>query len=113
MESWFGVALDRPYQQLVLVRKLGFPAVHTEADFMLPSRFGETLAISLRVPRVGTSSIAFDYEVRDAAAPDGPVRVTGSTTCVVMDLDPASATLHRALSMPQDLRECIERFGVG
>ena len=109
METWFSERLGLAYEALIVGRKIGFPAVHTEADFRRPTRFGETVAVELRVRDTGRSSIAFDYVVRDHE-PSGGVRATGHTVCVVMDLDPDSPTFRRALPMPDDLRARIEAF---
>jgi 4-hydroxybenzoyl-CoA thioesterase len=109
METWFFDGLGLPYDALIVGRKIGFPSVHTEADFKRPTRFGETIAVELRVREPGHSSIAFDYVIR---AHDDPsdVRATGHTVCVVMDLDASSPTFRRALPMPDDLRERIAAF---
>jgi 4-hydroxybenzoyl-CoA thioesterase len=109
MESWFGNALGLPYQEVIVGRKLGFPSVHTEADFVHPTRFGERIAVELRVAKLGRSSIALAYRVR---GPDGELRATGRTVCAVMDLDPDSATHRRSRPVPDDIRAAIEAFGV-
>jgi 4-hydroxybenzoyl-CoA thioesterase len=110
METWFGRALGLPYQDVIVGRKIGFPAVHTEADFRKTTRFGERIAVELRVQRLGTSSIDLGYVIRGAAPDD--VRAVGRTVCVVMDLDPTSAEHHRARPLPDDIRAAIVRFGV-
>lgn len=109
MEAWFGEALGVPYVEVIQGRKLGFPSVHTEADFAAPSAFGDAVDVRLTVTRVGRSSIEFGYRV---TARDDPadLRATGKTVCVVMDLDPGSKTFRRALPMPDDLRARIETF---
>jgi 4-hydroxybenzoyl-CoA thioesterase len=107
METWFAAGLGLAYAGLIQGRKLGFPAVHSEADFKVPCALGETIAIELRVGRLGRSSIGLEYLVRGAA---GDVRLTGATTTVVMDLDPASPGFRRAVPIPDDLRVRIERF---
>lgn len=112
METWFSDRLGLAYDDLILERKLGFPAVHTEADFRRPTRFGETIAVELRVRETGRTSIAFDYVVRLQEDP-ADVRATGHTVCVVMDLDPDSATFRRAVEMPEDLRARIAAFQRG
>lgn len=109
METWFPARLGLPYAALVVGRKIGFPAVHTEADFRAPCALGDTIAVELRVARLGRSSIDLRYVVRGA---DGDVRVVGATTCVVMDLDPGSPGHRRPLALPDDLRQRIERFMV-
>ncbi len=109
METWFPARLGMRYAELVVGRKIGFPAVHTEADFSAPCALGEAIAIELRVARLGRSSIDLRYVVRGAG---GDVRAVGATTCVVMDLDPASPGHRRPLAIPDDLRQKIERFMV-
>jgi 4-hydroxybenzoyl-CoA thioesterase len=109
METWFGAALGHPYQEVIVGRRLGFPSVHTEADFRRPSRFGEAIVIELRLLRIGNRSIELGYGV---VGPDGEVRATGRTVCAVMDLDPASGQMGRGVPLPDDLRAAMQAFGV-
>jgi 4-hydroxybenzoyl-CoA thioesterase len=110
METWFHDHLGVPYRDVIVGRKLGFPSVHTEADFAAPSAFGDTLLVEQRVEKLGRTSITFVYRVLDAMHPQAPARVTGRTVCAVMDLDPASATFRRAIELPVDLRRRVEAF---
>lgn len=107
METWFSAGLGLPYSGVVSGRKLGFPAVHTEADFRRPCALGDAIAVELRVTALGRSSIVLGYTVRGTG---GDLRLTGSTTSVVMDLDPASPGHRRAVAIPDDLRGRIEAF---
>ena len=109
MESWFPTHLGLGYDELICERKLGFPAVHTEADFKRPSRFGESIEIHQRVTQLGRTSIHFAYEVH---GPDG-LRATGRSVCVVMNLDTTSPGHGTAVELPTQLRARIEAFGVG
>ncbi|MBC8070758.1 MAG: acyl-CoA thioesterase [Deltaproteobacteria bacterium] len=111
METWFAERLGVSYQQVITVRKLGFPSVHTEADFRRPSRFGDAVVVELRLTRIGRSSLTLDYVVRGAES-DDDVRATGRTVAAVMDLDPNSAGYQRGLPIPDDLRARLEAFGV-
>ncbi len=108
METWFPTHLGFGYDEFIRDRKLGFPAVHSEADFERPSRFGERIEIRMRVTRLGQSSIGFAYEVHGA---DGR-RATGRSVCVVMNLDASSPDHGKAVVMPAELRARIEAFGV-
>lgn len=110
MERWFSEALALPYADVILGRKIGFPSVHTEADFKMPSAFGDRLAVELRVGGLGDKSIVLDYRVRPEDEPTAAPRVLGRTICAVMDLDPTSARYRRAMRLPDDLRERIEAF---
>ncbi|MCB9567782.1 MAG: acyl-CoA thioesterase [Myxococcales bacterium] len=113
METWFLEALDYPYDRVILGRQIGFPSVHCHADFRVPCKMGDVLAIELRVLRLGRSSIHFDYRVRGEGDPPGEPRLTGGTVCVVMDLDPRSANVRRSLPIPPGLRGRIEAFMAG
>jgi 4-hydroxybenzoyl-CoA thioesterase len=110
METWFGERLGAPYEHVIMRRKLGFPSVHTEADFRQPTRFGESVVIELRVGKLGRSSVRLEYTV---LGEDGQVRATGATVVAVMDLDPQRDTFRRAVPVPDDLRGAIEAFQRG
>ena len=109
MESWFGEALGIPYERVVVGQKVGFPAVHTEADFRAPCRFGERIIVELRLARLGRTSLTLNYEVLGEVKRDP--RLSGQTVCAVMDLDPSSSTFMRAIALPDELRRAMERFG--
>ena len=111
MESWFPAHLGFGYDEFVRDRKLGFPAVHTEADFKRPSRFGERIEIHQRVTRLGRSSISFAYEIRGGEDAQ-ELRATGRSVCVVMNLDASSPGHGKAVEMPAQLRARIEAFGL-
>ena len=108
METWFDAVLRLPYAELIGVRRLGFPAVHTGADFLIPCAMGDEIAVEQRVISLGRTSIRFAYRVRTHGDPAAPDRLTGTTVCVVMDLDPQRPTYRRAVELPPDLRARIE-----
>ncbi len=113
MEGWFDV-LGRPYHEVVVGQKVGFPAVHTEADFRRPVAFGEEILVELRVGRIGASSLELRYAIRGVDEPaDGEPRLTGRTVVVVMDLDPESPGHRKGMAIPAPLRAAIERFAGG
>lgn len=105
MEAWFGAALGQPYHELL--QRYGLPAVHTEADYAVPVRFGDVIHVELRLGRLGGSSVRLDYRV---VGEDGGLRATGSTTCVLMGTDPALPDHMAAVPIPDRLRERLERF---
>lgn len=111
MESWFGASLGAAYAEVVMGRKIGFPAVHTEADFSRPCAFGESIVTYLRVESLGSSSMTLGYEIRGVEDPPAaPPRVTGRTVVVAFDLDPSHESFRRAIEIPADLRAAIESF---
>ena len=107
METWFDDGLEIPYAEVIRGRKIGFPAVHTEADFRLPVAMGEEIAVEQRVVQLGRSSLRFAYTVRLVGEPADDVRLIGATVSVVMDLDPQRPTFRRAVPLPDDLRDRI------
>jgi YbgC/YbaW family acyl-CoA thioester hydrolase len=108
METWFPTHLGLGYDEFVRVRNLGFPAVHTQADFERPCRFGDRIEIHQRVTKLGRSSIAFAYEVHG----DDGRRATGRSVCVVMNLDERSPEHGKSVAIPEQLRARILAFGV-
>jgi len=109
METWFDHVLAVPYRTVIETRRMGFPAVHTEADYRAPSAYGDRLTVALRVAALGRTSLTFALRID---GDDGAARVTGRKVVVAMDLDPASPTFRRAVEIPKDVRARIEAFGV-
>ena len=72
-----------PYRDCLDVDRVGWPAVHAEADFERPVRFGQTLEIEVRVTRIGGKSATFAY----AGTCEGEPACRGSITvaCISMD----------------------------
>ncbi len=105
MEAWFGEALGVDYH--VLLRRHGLPAVHTEADYAAPVRFGDRVLVELRLGHLGRSSLRLDYRV---VGTDGVLRATGSTTTVLIGTDPSAADHMQPVPIPGPLRSALEHF---
>jgi 4-hydroxybenzoyl-CoA thioesterase len=67
--------------------RVGFPAVHAEADYKAPLRFGDTAEVAVSVARLGATSITFRYRVRR----DEVECAVGTVVCAVVDLDAFAA----------------------
>lgn len=52
------------YHELLMERRIGFPAVHSEVHFHSPLRFGDRPEVSVTCFRLGRSSIGLHYEFR-------------------------------------------------
>ncbi|MEM6291416.1 MAG: acyl-CoA thioesterase [Myxococcota bacterium] len=109
METWFSAELGAPYDDVIVRRKIGFPSVHTEADFSKPTAFGESIVVELRLEHLGTRSMRLGYRIRGEDDPEDE-RGRGATVCAVMDLDPASPRFRRSTDLPDDLRAAMTRF---
>lgn len=78
---------------------IGWPAVHAEADFESPARFGDLLAVELRVERLGRSSATFLYQ---ASVEDRPV-ARGKIVVACIDMQ-----TYRAREIPEKYRALFE-----
>ncbi len=108
MEAWFGEALGAPYHEVL--RRHGFPAVHTECDYRAPCRFGDAVVIELRLGALGRSSLRLDYRVLGA---DGGVRAVAHTRVVMIGTDPSQADHLKSVVIPDALRARMEAFRGG
>lgn len=75
--------------------------VHLELDFESSIGPHDDVTVAMRVPRLGTSSIPMEYEVRA----DDRVAATGETVQVVTDPETG-----RAAEVPEDWRHRITEF---
>ena len=57
IEDWYTEQLGVEYAKLILGDQHGFPFVHIETDFKIPSRMGERLDLTLLLERIGRSSL--------------------------------------------------------
>lgn len=89
-----------PYRQC-LDEGVGWPAVHAEADYRRPVRFGDTLSIEVRVAKLGESSATFEY-VGTIAGETEPA-VIGRVVVACIDM-----TTYRAQPIPLKYRAMFE-----
>jgi len=62
-EDFFNAEAKLPYVALLGDRGVGFPAVHAEADYFSPLRFGDSCRISMELLRLGTRSITHRFRI--------------------------------------------------
>jgi 4-hydroxybenzoyl-CoA thioesterase len=74
------------YPELIGERKIGFPVVHIETDFIAPLRYGDTVHATIWLNKVGTTSCTWGYEFHNQV-----------TVCVDMDS-------LESQEIPEDLR---------
>jgi len=99
---WFEVArtellrsLGLPYTE---IQRRGFntPLVEAFAQYKAPARYDDEVEVSIRLGKLGRSSIRLEYEV--TKVPGGEVLCTGHTVHVLIGQD------GRPAPMPDDLR---------
>ncbi len=94
-----------PYRES-LDAQVGWPAVHAEADFSSPLRFGDLVDFGVSVERVGKSSATFLYEgkkVVDGVLEEGLV-VRGRIVVACIEMGSM-----RAQAIPDRYRAVFER----
>lgn len=99
MFSAYGV----PYRQC-LDENVGWPAVHAEADYKRPVRFGDTLEIVVRAVRIGDTSATFEYV--GTLRGEAEAAVTGKIVVACLDM-----RTMRPQAIPDRYRALFERVG--
>ena len=91
------------YARLLVERKIGFPTVHTEADYRIPMPYGIVLEFDLTIRSLGTTSVAFRYLVRGAG--EEAIRAEARTTVVCIDMD-----RFEKKPLPPDIRKILAEY---
>lgn len=60
MERFFD-PMPGGYPDLILRRRVGFPAVHMDADWTSPLRYGDIAQIETSISKIGTTSATFQF----------------------------------------------------
>jgi 4-hydroxybenzoyl-CoA thioesterase len=101
MEDWFTYGLEERFADFIVRKKLGVPTVSTHTDFVSPARFGDTIAIELRVVRLGRSSIELAIH---AFVEDRPCFRSRHTICTF------THETYKAVPIPEDLRARMTEY---
>lgn len=101
IEDWYGQELGYDYAELILDGEYGFPFVHIECDFKIPSRMGDVIDLTLLVERLGRSSLG----VAVVCHRDGVERLRARMVTAMM-----SIATRQPVPLPQPLREAIEAY---
>lgn len=100
-EEFMEAVAEMPYSRFLEERRLGFPAVHVEADYVRPLPYGVELALEIDVLEIGTKSLTLRYRGRTSA--DEQPRVQARITTVLVDMDS-----FESLAIPDWLRRGLE-----
>ncbi len=104
VEDWFNQGLGVNYARTITERRLGFPIVNLNCDFIAPSKIGEIITLTLKLERLGNSSM----EIGVVCSYRQEERLRARFVLVAMDLD-----RQRAQPMPADLRALMQAFQQG
>ena len=94
----FFESLGFAWPEMINDRKLGFPTVTLDLAFRNPGFHGDRMEFSLKVARLGNSSIDLEHKV----CADGKLLWTARQRLVV-----TSHETHKAVSWPDDMRAAL------
>jgi 4-hydroxybenzoyl-CoA thioesterase len=101
IEDWYTEQLGVDYAKLILNDRDGFPFVHIETDFKVPSRMGEHLDLTLLIMGIGRSSLSVVIVGHLA----GVERLRAFLVTAMMSLE-----TQRKVELPHDLRDKFEAY---
>lgn len=102
-EDFWPEALGQTYAEVLADDGIGFPLVDVQASFRRPFRFGDRVEVSIRVARLGTSSI--DFAVELSGPGESTARTTARLTTAVIDLEDFTS-----VPLPPRYREALSLF---
>jgi len=91
-ESMCGIS----YPEMIGERRIGFPVVHIETDFIAPLRYGDTVHATIWLTQVGTTSCTWAYEFHNQKQ---ELLWSSSQVTVCVDMDSLESK-----DIPDDLR---------
>jgi 4-hydroxybenzoyl-CoA thioesterase len=100
IENFFA-GLEGGYPALIQKRGVGLPIVRFEADFKAPLRYGDALRVETSCEKLGTTSITFLHEVKNAATLELCAVVRHVVVTVALDS-------FRPTAIPPDVRAALE-----
>jgi 4-hydroxybenzoyl-CoA thioesterase len=100
MERFFD-AVPGGYVGLITKRRIGFPAVHVDASWSAPLRYGDAMRIEVTVSKIGTTSCTFHYRFLRATDGTEVATIDHVTVCTTLD------TLAK-IPLPDDCRALLE-----
>lgn len=103
MEETFRLAAGVSYRDVLEKDRLGFPAVHLEADFDDTVGYGETLRMQVVVEKVGRTSVTWRFT--GVRASDGKPALRARVVTVAVDMD-----RWAAVEVPARYREALSRL---
>jgi 4-hydroxybenzoyl-CoA thioesterase len=104
MEEAFRIAGGIAYRDVLEKDRLGFPAVHLEADFDDTVGYGETLRMDVVVEKVGRTSVTWRFT--GVRASDGAPALRARVVTVAVDMD-----RWKPVDVPAKYRAILEKLG--
>lgn len=102
-EDFFNEKFTLSYANLILQRKLGFPAVNINCDYKKPLAFGDIAKVSIKVKNIGNSSLTCAYEIGVENSNELHFTAQITTVCVEMNS-------KKSFSIPSDIRDFLQKY---
>ena len=104
-ESW-EYTCDIHYNELLQKHRIGFPLVHSEANFIHPLSYGDTAVCSISVKNIGRTSITWLIEIFN----QNKIlcwSATQTTVCTNMD------SIQDKIPVPEWVRNGLSKISLG
>lgn len=85
MEDYFSEVMKIDYDRLLLERRLAFPTVHIEIDFVRPLKYGEDVEIEMEIAKIGRTSVEWRYGIFRRGESEAIARSRQITVCTDLD----------------------------
>jgi len=96
-EDFFAHETGIPYARLLVKKRLGFPTVHSEADFKHPLKFGDVCRLEMETLKLGRSSLTNRYQL-----------FLGDSKKLCADIQLVHVAMHldkqKAVPIPENIR---------
>ena len=102
MEAMFAEVVGIPYARALTEEKVGYPTVRSDAEFLAPVPYGETLRLAMTCEGMGRASVRFLYEGHRR---DGTLAFRVRNVQVAVDMD-----AWKSVPVPAHHREAFERL---
>lgn len=99
-EDEFLRSLGLPYAAVEKAKKVSFPRVHVEAQFVAPLRYDDVVDTEVTVERVGETAFTLYFD----ASKDGVAVARGRVTVVCVSVE-----TDRPVLLPAELAEALRR----
>ena len=85
LEDWYADVVGLPIPKMINVDRVGMPTVSCQVDYRRPFRFGDTMEVEIRVVRLGSGSVTYQFVGRHAGDERPSCQAEIMAACIDMD----------------------------
>ena len=101
-ESW-EYSCGMHYNEILTEHNIGFPLVHSEANFRHPLAYGDIVECTITVPKIGETSITWRIEFRNQ---EGTLCWSADQVTVCVDM----SDVKKKIPVPNWMREGLSKM---